>query len=142
MQAETSADRQSESPLDYSTGAVRLVAGRCRDCATVLFPLRGRCTTCGGKVVEPMLLSAEGRLWAWTVQRFMPPSPPYVGAGDSDFAPFPVGYIELDGLIRVESRLEAAEKELRVGLRMKLVPFALGDQALFAFVPRESEERT
>lgn len=140
MQAQTSsAELQSESPLDYSTGAVRLVGGRCRSCATVHFPVRARCTTCGGEEVEPILLPSEGHLWAWTVQRFMPPSPPFVGAEHSDFVPFPVGYIELDGMIRVESRLEAVEEELRVGLGMKLVPFELGDQPLFAFAPCGSE---
>jgi len=45
----------------------------------------------------------------------MPPSPPFVGAEHSDFVPFPVGYVELDGMIRVESRLEAVERSFAPG---------------------------
>jgi hypothetical protein len=85
--------------------------------------------------MRPTLLASDGRLWAWTVQRFAPPSPPYVTDAIADFVPFPVGYVELGGVIRIESRLLAAPEDLRTDMRMKLVPLDLSGHELFAFAP-------
>jgi uncharacterized OB-fold protein len=90
--------------------------------------------------VRSLLLASSGILWAWTVQRFMPPSPPYIGDAAADFVPFPVGYVELGGVIRIESRLLAAPEELRTSMRMKLVPLELSGHELFAFTPVDGEE--
>jgi uncharacterized OB-fold protein len=70
----------------------------------------------------------------------MPPSPPYVGDDSADFVPFPVGYVELGGVIRIESRLLAAEEALRAGMPMKLVPLELAGHPLFAFAPVDRED--
>jgi uncharacterized OB-fold protein len=128
------------SPLDSSTGELRLVGGACGDCGAVMFPLRDRCTSCAGTAVEVTLLAPSGNLWAWTVQRFMPPSPPYVGDDPDHFVPFPVGYVELGGVIRIESRLLAAPEKLRTGMPMKLVPLDVSGHALFAFSPVDAED--
>jgi uncharacterized OB-fold protein len=86
------------------------------------------------------LLARRGRLWAWTTQEFPPPSPPYAGPSDDAFVPFGVGYVELGGEVKVESRLTRADG-LEIGMEMELVlvPFradADGNEVVtFAFRP-------
>jgi uncharacterized OB-fold protein len=81
-------------------------------------------------------------LWAWTTQEFPPPSPPYAGPTGADFVPFGVGYVELPGEVKVETRLtEADAGALRAGMEMELVlvPFRTDDDGnevvTFAFRP-------
>lgn len=45
-------------------------------------------------------------MWAHTVQRFAPKSPPYAPPAEG-FAPFAVGYVELPDGVKVEAILEA-----------------------------------
>jgi uncharacterized OB-fold protein len=86
------------------------------------------------------LLPRRGRLWAWTTQEFPPPSPPYAGPTGEAFVPFGVGYVELGGEVKVETRLSEASAP-RIGMEMELVlvPFrndAEGNEVVtFAFRP-------
>jgi uncharacterized OB-fold protein len=86
------------------------------------------------------LLSRRGRLWAWTTQEFPPPAPPYAGPTGKAFVPYGVGYVELDGEVRVETRLTTKDG-LRIGMAMELVlvPFRIDDDGneivTFAFRP-------
>jgi uncharacterized OB-fold protein len=87
------------------------------------------------------LFARRGRLWAWTTQHF-PPPPPFAGPTGKDFVPFGVGYVELDGEIKVESRLtESDPNALTTGMEMELtvVPFRTDDDGnevvSFAFRP-------
>jgi len=86
------------------------------------------------------LLSRRGRLWAWTTQEFPPPSPPYAGPTGQAFVPYGVGYVDLAGEVRVETRLTEMEG-LRTGMEMEivLVPFRTDDDGnqvvTFAFRP-------
>jgi uncharacterized OB-fold protein len=75
------------------------------------------------------LLSRRGRLWAWTTQEFPPPSPPYAGPTGDAFVPYGVGYVELGGEVRVETRLTETEG-LWIGMDMELVlvPFRTDDE--------------
>jgi uncharacterized OB-fold protein len=100
-----------------------------------MFPLRARCPACASTVIERMLLPARGTLWTWTVQGFIPPSPPYAGSPEGDFVPFGVGYVELPGLLRVESRLFGDAHEFRIGMELELVELDLGGEMLYAFAP-------
>lgn len=105
-----------------------------------------------GKVVFPMpangdagqyemvRLGSRGKLWSYTVQRFRPKSPPYVGP--IDFSPFAIGYVELPGEVIVESRLIDVEFEqlrLEMPMELTLFEFALGANGepitTFAFRP-------
>ena len=124
------------SPLELGDGPPRLEAGRCSGCGDVTFPLRARCPGCGGDL-ERLLLPPRGTLWTWTTQGFEPPSPPYVGdAGGDEFAPFAVGYVEFDGLLRVEGRLTEPEPDrLRIGMPMEVVALERGDRVTYAFKP-------
>jgi uncharacterized OB-fold protein len=118
----------------------RLIGSECNVCGTVTFPRQGSCPRCTSENVRERLLSPRGTLWTWTVQCFPPKSPPY--AGGEDFEPYAVGYIELPGEVRVETRLTAVDPgELEIGMPMELtlIP-APGDSGTltFAFHPESS----
>src|SRR3954454_25314335 len=126
------------------TSEPRLIGGRCEDCGLASFPRARSCARCGGDRIGEHLLATRGGLWTFTVQSFPPKSPPY--AGDEPFEPYGVGYVELDGEIRVEARLtESDPARLQVGMQMELVlvPFRReGDEEVvtFAFRPFEGGE--
>ena len=124
------------SPLELGDGPPRLEAGRCAGCGEVTFPLRARCPACGGEQ-ERVLLPPRGTLWTWTTQGFEPPMPPYRPDADGDeFAPFAVGYVEFDGLLRVEGRLTEPDPErLQIGMPMEVVALARDNRVTFAFAP-------
>jgi uncharacterized protein len=119
----------------------RLIGSRCAACGIVTFPSQESCARCASTDMVEHLLPSKGRLWAWTTQDF-PPPPPYAGPSGDAFVPFGIGYVELDGEVRVESRLtEADPEQLRAGLEMELVivPFRTDDEGseivTFAFRP-------
>ena len=92
---------------------------------------------------EPVELGTKGTLWAWTIQGFPPKAPPYLGETDpSKFEPYGVGYVELPGQVKVESRLTIADPTaLKVGMEMQLIGEVIGqdeegnDLVTFAFAP-------
>jgi len=56
--------------------------------------------------MEVVELSPTGTVWTWTSQEFLPKAPPYAGEETAEtFQPYYVGYVELEGELRVESRL-------------------------------------
>jgi uncharacterized protein len=115
----------------------RLIGSECNVCGTVTFPRQGSCPRCTADDVRERLLSPRGTLWTWTVQCFEPKSPPY--AGGEQFEPYAVGYVELPGEVRVETRLtDVDSEELAIGMPMEmtLIP-APGDSGAvtFAFRP-------
>ncbi len=121
------------SPLVLGEGPPRLEAGRCRGCGAMTFPLRASCPGCAGEL-ERILLPPRGTLWTWTTQGFEPPAPPYLV--DGEFEPFAVGYVEFDGLLRVEGRLTEPDPDrLRIGMPMEVVALERGDHVTYAFVP-------
>jgi uncharacterized OB-fold protein len=118
----------------------QLIGSRCPECAEVTFPRQSSCPACTAEGAEEILLSRRGVLWAWTVQRFPPPAPPFAGDRES-FVPFGVGYVELPEGIRVEARLTESDPDaLAIGMDMELViekfDTAGGDERMtFAFRP-------
>jgi len=113
----------------------RLIGSRCRACQVVNFPARGSCPACTSVDVERDLLGRTGSLYTWTVQGFRP-KPPY--AGPEEFEPYGVGYVELPGEVRVESRLTVADPDrLRIGMAMELVIVPFGGTVTYAFAPSE-----
>jgi uncharacterized OB-fold protein len=65
----------------------------------------------------------------------MPPSPPYADSSDGEFVPFGVGYVELPGLLRIESRLVGDPHQLRIGMELELVELEIAGEMLYAFAP-------
>jgi uncharacterized OB-fold protein len=123
----------------------RLIGSRCAQCATTTFPAQRSCPRCTSEDVHEHLLARRGTLWTWTVQGFRPKSPPY--EGPEDFEPYPVGYVELAGEAKVESRLvDVAVEDLAIGMEMELVivPFhsavSGADLATYAFRPARATE--
>jgi len=120
----------------------QLIGSKCAACGIVTFPTQDSCPRCASTEMGKHLLPRRGRLWAWTTQSFPPPSPPYTGPSGKEFAPFGVGYVELPGEVKVETRLTSADPAvLTPGMEMELVlvPFRTdgdGNEVLtFAFRP-------
>lgn len=116
----------------YLLGAREKATGR------IVFPVRPN-----NPAYETVPLAREGTLWTWTIQRFRPKTPPYLGPDDErSFKPYAVGYVELPGQVRVEARLtESDPARLKIGMNMRLVilPFRNDEtgqtRVSFAFEP-------
>jgi len=126
----------------------RLLGSRCTTCGTYAFPTQSGCARCTGTSMEPVELATRGRLWTWTVQGFPPKAPPYAGNADpATFESYGVGYVELPGQVKVETRLtENDPTKLQIGMEMELVLVPLRTDAegrelvTFAFRPVAGEE--
>lgn len=97
-----------------------LIGGRDRDTGRIVFP----CPV-GDTRFDSVDLPPRGRIWSWTIQRFRPKSPPYIGP--EAFEPFAIGYVELPDAVIVETRLTGiAFDAIRIGMEMEtvIVPFA------------------
>jgi uncharacterized OB-fold protein len=132
----------ADGVFTWPADAPQLIGGRCTRCGIVTFPFQDSCPRCAATAMEEHLLARRGRLWAWTTQHFPPPSPPYAGPTGDDFVPFGVGYVELDGEVRVEARLTETDPDrLTHGMEMELtiVPLRTDDDGnevvTFAFQP-------
>src|SRR5215469_16185473 len=85
---------------------------------------------------------ARGTLYTWTTQEFLPKLP-YLGPETPQtFEPWAVGYVELDGRLRVEGRLYDVDLEdLRFGMEFDVVvrPFRTTEDGIevhtFGFTP-------
>jgi uncharacterized OB-fold protein len=122
----------------------RLIGSACGRCGTVTFPRQRSCPRCTSEDVHPRELATRGELWTWTIQCFAPKAPPYLPGGVEEFEPYGVGYVELPGEVRVETRLTESDPErLRIGMTMELtlipVPGA-ADTLTYAFRPVEGDE--
>ena len=132
----------AEGLFTFPADEPQLIGSRCTECGIITFPAQDSCPRCASTAMEEHLLARRGRLWAWTTQDFPPPSPPYAGPTGKDFVPFAVGYVELPGEVKVETRLtESDPAALEIGMEMELalVPFRTnddGDEVMtFAFAP-------
>jgi uncharacterized OB-fold protein len=126
----------AEGLIAGSAAEPRLVGSECSVCGTVTFPRQGSCPRCTSEDVRERLLSPRGTLWTWTVQCFAPKSPPY--AGGEDFEPYAVGYVELPGEVRVETRLtdvDPGQLEIDMPMELTLIP-APGDSGTLTFAFR------
>ena len=99
----------------------RLIGSECTACGNVCFPAQRSCPRCGGASERRIALAKRGTLWTWTAQRFRPKLP-YRGDDTKEtFQPYFLGYVELPGQVRVESRLAVSDaSELRIGMPMEL----------------------
>ena len=117
----------------------RLIAGRAKQDGAVRFP---RPTGADAALYDDMELAPEGRLWSYTVQRFRPKTPPYIGDDtEASFKPFALGYVEFPGEVIVEGRILVDNPAtLKIGLPMRVAveTFATSTRGLvttYAFRP-------
>jgi uncharacterized OB-fold protein len=82
-----------------------LIGSRCGACDNVAFPPARGCQQCGSQEINEVELARQGHVWAYTVQRFAPKSPPFV-VPEGGFKPFAVGYVHLEPGVKVEGILE------------------------------------
>lgn len=121
----------------------RLLGSKCTDCGTYAFPPQKSCQRCSGINTEATNLGTRGTLWTFTIQGFPPKSPPFIGDADlATFKPFGVGYVEIPGQVKVETRLtESDPSKLKIGMEMELVVDVLktdadgNDIVTYAFKP-------
>jgi len=130
-----------ESVLALDDDGPHLLGSRCTGCDAHTFPVQDGCPRCTGTAMEPVRLATHGTLWTWTIQGFPPKSPPFTGSTDP-YVPFALGYVELPGQVRVETRLTEPDPDrLSIGMDMELVadPLTTDDDGnrvvSFAFRP-------
>jgi uncharacterized OB-fold protein len=132
----------------WPSDSPQLIGSRFPESGVVTFPRQTSCPKTASTVEEPVLLPRRGRLWSWTVQGFLPKSPPYAGKETPQtFVPYGVGYVQLQDDVIVESRLtENDPARLSIGMPVELViiPFTTDDEGrevvTYAFAPvREGE---
>ncbi len=124
--------------VEKADGA-RLIAGRRKADGEIRFPMpKGP----DAALYDPVELAPEGKLWSYTVQRFRPKTPPYIGADDEKtFKPFAVGYVEFAGEVIVEGRILIDDPSaLKIDLPMKVAiedfpTSTRGQVATYAFRP-------
>ncbi len=137
----------AEGLFTWPSDEPQLIASHFPESGVTVFPRTDSCPKTSSRVVEDVLLPRRGRLWSWTIQGFLPKSPPYLGTESAkDFVPYGVGYVELEGVggehVIVESRLTENDPDrLVIGMEMELVvvPFTVdadGAEVLtYAFAP-------
>jgi uncharacterized OB-fold protein len=120
-----------------------LIGGKHRDSWRIVFP---RPSGQEGRLYDEIALSPTGTVWSWTVQRFRPKSPPYVGP--EAFEPFALGYVELPAQTIVQARLTGLEPAAwRVGMQVRLVVLPVAHDAdgttvlSYAFAPAIRQEQ-
>jgi uncharacterized protein len=138
----TSAGAVADGLFVESDGEIRLIGSQCEECGVVTFPRQASCPRCTSLAVRQRLLARRGTLWSWTIQCFAPKSPPYAAEDADAFEPYGVGYVELPGEVRVETRLTVADPaQLRIGAPMELTLIPApgdGDRVTYAFQPAET----
>ncbi|WP_309604530.1 OB-fold domain-containing protein [Phenylobacterium sp.] len=117
----------------------RMIAGRRKADGEVRFPMPSGPDAALYDAIE---ITGEGRLWSYTMQRFRPKTPPYIGADDEKtFKPFALGYVEFPGQVIIEGRILVDDiARLKIGQPMRVViesfpTSSRGELSTYAFEP-------
>ena len=109
-----------------------LLGSRCAECDVVTFPTQGSCPRCNSEAMTTVELPDRGTLWTYTTQGFRPKGPPeggYLGDDTEEtFRPYAIGYVELPGHCKVESRLVGEEFTIGMDMELVIVPFRKDEQ--------------
>jgi uncharacterized OB-fold protein len=108
-----------------------LLGGQCPACDRRHFPRSEWCPWCGAEGAAEVVLSRQGRLWAWTTVHAPPPG--YLGE-----VPFGFGVVDLpaDGLQVVTRLTETDVAALAIGQPMEFVTEPVGEHhRVWAFAP-------
>jgi uncharacterized OB-fold protein len=138
----------AEGLFTWPADEPELIAGRVPGTDRVLFPRPEHVMADDGSLVETeeIRLPRRGNLWTFTTQRFRPPASKdsTTAFSEENFRPFTVGYIELPGFLKIQTRITEADPDrLRIGQEMELVMEPFGqdtqgrDVVTFAFSPVE-----
>jgi uncharacterized OB-fold protein len=127
----------AEDLFTWDGAEPRLIGSKCAECGAVTFPAQQGCPRCTADAMERCVLGPRGTLWTWTTQEY-----PLKQLGDVPFEPFIVGYVELPGEVRVESRIvDVAPAELRIGMELEVGTTVLrvdpdgADVLIYCFAP-------
>lgn len=139
----------SERIFDWPADELVLKASKCTECGNHMFPTQDSCMRCANVGTQEVPLATSGTLWSWTIQGF-PPKDPYIGVRDPKlFEPYGVGYLDLDGQLKLEGRLTVSDPaQIEIGMRMNIVPIVLAsdedgtDVVTFAFEPAPDSPRS
>jgi uncharacterized OB-fold protein len=116
----------------------QLIGTTCAACSATTWPSKSACPRCGSTEMEQRLLPRTGTLVAWTTQGFLPKEPYLGGETAETFQPYGIGLVQLDDVVRVETRLtEASPEILRNGMAMELiaVPYRTDDEGNEVMIP-------
>jgi uncharacterized OB-fold protein len=116
----------------------QLIGTTCAACSATTWPSKSACPRCGSTEMERRLLPRQGTLVAWTTQSFLPKEPYLGGETAETFQPFGIGLVQLDDVVRVETRLtEASPDVLRNGMAMEMVavPYRTDDDGNEVMIP-------
>lgn len=92
-------------------GKPRLIGGHCCTCGAKSFPRTPVCTDCLSEDIEAADLGDRGTLYSFTIVHQAP---------KNWLTPYALGYVDLEGGIRVLAHLEAAPNDLRMDMPVKL----------------------
>jgi len=133
-----------EGLFTWPSNQPQMLGSRCVNCGETAFPAQSGCRACSGNTTEVVEIGNCGTLWTWTIQGFMPKEPYNSNETMETFQPYGVGYVEMPGGVRVESRIAANQREhLKIGMPLKLeiVPFRTDEDGTewmtFQFTPAE-----
>ncbi|MEO0981278.1 MAG: OB-fold domain-containing protein [Pseudomonadota bacterium] len=109
----------SDNVVAETPDGLRLYGGRSKTSGEIVFPMP---EGADAERFDKVPLKSEGTLWSYTVQRFPPKNPPFIGPNDpASFKPFALGYVELEDQVIVETRIETEDfARLKVGIPMRL----------------------
>ncbi len=109
----------TDNVIAQTADGLVLYGGRSKETGKIVFPMPE-----GAEAAryEKVPLRSEGTLWSYTVQRFPPKTPPFIGPNTPEtFRPYAVGYIELADQVIVEARIATDDfASLSVGRPMRL----------------------
>lgn len=109
-------------------GDTHLIAGKCTQCATYVFPPRAdNCPNpaCDGDELAQVPLARRGTVWSYTENRYPPPAP---YPAKDPFEPFAIAAVELadEGLIILGKVVDGTlAADLTVGMEMELTTMPL-----------------
>ena len=105
MQSRPIAEGLFTWPIPEPPRSPALLGSQCHACNAYAFPASIGCPSCGAEDSRSVELAGRGQLYTWTTQEFLPKAP-YAGPETPEtFKPWAIGYIELPGQLRLESRL-------------------------------------
>ena len=107
------------SHIQIDHDGARLIGSRCDLCSAACFPKREVCYACGGRAMSVELLPATGSLYSYST----------VHVSSSRPTPYTIGYVDLDGGVRLLANIEGSTSQLAPDMRVSLHALETG----FAF---------